>query len=341
MARETFWIYLFVVSLLNWKKIFSDRTYVFAFVLLWAVPVLWLLMIPFGHWWVDGRFPDFPTQWPLGINKTDNQAVTDLSTTLSSLWWSLTRTKVIYFAVSVVVLWGALKASWFIKDKPNSPVDDFASSFIPFSLVSLGIIYALFILFDPFQATYGDGRMSAPLLIHSLVWSIVLFSQASAGQWAMKSLAMVVIVLGISPSIVLDRWEWKPNDYSEIKLVHQEMEEDLKRLAPDRQAPICINDDGYFEALRRLVTPTLYRNRIMVLQDRNASLQRCDVVSAPTDSEFLPGDGFTELKEYVIDNFSYTLFLRQTEPGLYNLISSALYASPKKTLMRGFKELTT
>jgi len=315
LTRDTFWIYLFVVSLLNWKTILFDRQYLVSFLLLWAVPTLWLLMIPVAYFYVDGRFPEFPAEWPLGINKSGNQAVSNAHSSLSSLWMSLTKTGVIWFVAAVSGLWIALQAWRGFRGQQASPSDDFARVFLPFSLASLGIIYTLFILFDPFQATPGASRMSTPLIVHGLIWAIILLGRAAAGNRLLGLGALMIILAGMAPLVSLDRWSWQPRDYTELKQVQQKMEADLDRLAPGREARICIVDLEYFVALERLVTPTLYKNRIMVLQTKNASLQNCAVLIAPQDDEHSPGEGFAAYADYALANRSYTLYLPRENHG--------------------------
>jgi len=309
LTRETFWIYLFVVSLLNWKRILSDRGYIISFLILWAVPALWLLMIPVAYWFTDGRFPEFPVEWPLGINKDANQAVSGLHASTASLWAALVKTGVVYLVAGLVLLWGVLKVPRLSSSKRPAPADRFSARFIPFSLLSVGIIYALIILFDPWQATTGARRMSSPLLIHASVWAMVIYSEAAARHRAVKLLAGLVILSSLIPSMKFDSMFLPVGDFSEVRRVYAEMEDDLNLVAQGESAQICIIDDDYFSALGRLLPATLYRNRTMVLQTRKSSLAQCDVVFAPRHSKYLPIVGFSEYKQYLIDGFEYVLLL--------------------------------
>jgi hypothetical protein len=310
LTRDDFWIYLFVVSLLNWRKILSDRSYIYAFFALWSVPALWSLMIPFGYWFVDGRFPDFPAEWPLGINKDANQGVSDLHASLASLWLSLTRTGVLYFIAGLVVLWGVLQVYRPRMERHSFPAGRLAAVFKPFSLASLGVIYALIFLFDPWEATPGAGRMSFPLLIHAFVWAIVLFAEACASHRVMKYVAVLLIFPGLAMSLNLDPLNVHARDYDQIKAVYQEVERDLDLLVPVKQDLVCISDKNYFSALRSLLPPLLYRKRLMLAQEVNPNPDDCAVIFISAGSAQAAGAGFRAYKDYLIDDYAWTLFVR-------------------------------
>ena len=310
LTRDDFWIYLFVVSLLNWRKILSDRNYTYSFFAIWAVPAFWLLMIPFGYWFVDGRFPDFPTEWPLGINKDANEGVSDLHASLASLRLSLARTGIGYFVAGLLALWGVLQAYRLIKGKHIVPAGNLGEVFKPFSLASLGVIYALIILFDPFQATPGATRMSFPLLVHAFVWAIVLFAEVCASHRAMRYVAVVLIFSGLAMSLKVEPFLLHAQDYTQVNRVYQEIKDDLDLLVPDQQAPVCIIDKEYFSALRMLLPPMFYRKLIMLAQTKNQNPDDCAVIFIPAGNGQLAGAGLRAYKDYLIDGYAYTLYVR-------------------------------
>jgi hypothetical protein len=315
LTRDTFWICLFVVTLLNWRKILSDRTYIYSFLVLWSVPVCWLLMTPVGHFLADGRWPAFPTRWPLGINKSGNHAVSDLSRSLPSVWTALTTTRVVHFAAILFLVGIGLQFCRRKSGDTSRASDDFASRFAPFSLLSLFLTYSLFILLDPWQATFGDSRMSTPLLFHGLIWAVVLIRQSLVCPGAMKYVAVAVILAGMVTSTTIAKEAWFPKDYTQVNRVYGEIERDLSRVAQIGELRVCIVDADYFSALHALVKPTLYAKRRVVLRSAKTQPQNCDVVFARMGSEYLPGEGFDKYKDYVIDGRAYALFVSQRRRG--------------------------
>lgn len=308
MTRDDFWIYLFVVSLLNWKTILSDRKYTVSFSLLWAVPVVWLLLIPIAYLFVDGRFPDIPAEWPLGINKTSNQAITDQMASAASLWLSLTRTGVAYFAALLLAL-GAAAA--FLRSRGFRvpiPGEGPLAAFVPVSLLSLTIIYALVLVFDPYQATPGGSRMSLPLLVHGFVWAII-FYQAAPARLHFRIPVAVLVVVGLAPSVNFTDWSWQSRDYSQVRGAYERIASDLDRFVPNRDALICIIDPNYFSGLRNTLPATLYRKRSMVLQTRPFPIDRCAAVLMLDGLEYEPAGGFKAQSRYILDDRTYTLLL--------------------------------
>jgi hypothetical protein len=222
----------------------------------------------------------------------------------------LKRTGVAYFVAGLLVLWGALQAYRFGKDREPTPAGHLGAVFKPFSLVSLGVIYTLIILFDPFQATPGAGRMSFPLLVHAFVWAIVLFAEACASHRVMKYAAVLLIFPGLAMSLNVDPRSLHARDYTQLNAVYQEVEDDLDLLVPVKQDLVCISDKEYFSALRTLLPPLLYRKRLMLAQEEKPNPDACAVIFVPTGSGQAAGPGFRAYKDYSIDGYAWTLFTR-------------------------------
>ena len=308
MTRDDFWIYLAVVSILNWRKILSDRSYVLSFLALWAVPVAWLLMIPLVYWLLDGRLPEFPTEWPLGINKSGNESVSSLSTAWSSLWLSLRRTGLVYLPPALLAVWLAIEI--WISPTRRQPVrrETLNLRFMPFSLVSLGIIYGLTIVFDPYQATYGDWRMSLPLAMHGAVWVVILSAQVSPERRYARFVVMAVLLLLLTPSTKTGEMLLPWRNYAPVQQVQREIETELQQALDPDNALVCIVDERYFIALHRLLPATFYFKRTMVLQERHSRLATCSALLVRTGSHFRLTRGFKAYRSYTIDGIEYTLF---------------------------------
>jgi hypothetical protein len=105
LTRDTFQFYLLSLTLLNWKTIFSDGAYRRSFLFLWAIPVMWLLLIPVGYLVHDGRLPRTLLEWPLMINKEQEAPVSHLSISFASLWTGMVGSRAIVLLAFVVLAW--------------------------------------------------------------------------------------------------------------------------------------------------------------------------------------------------------------------------------------------
>jgi hypothetical protein len=220
---------------------------------------------------------------------------------------SLTRTGVVYLVAAFPIVWAVIHNT---KAKRPSPSDRLSASFASFSLVSLAIVYALVILFDPFQATPGASRISLPLLAQGYVWAIIVYGESTVCQRALRYAAVPLIFVALGASCRLDPLLLPVRDFTEIKQVHRQIEDDLDQMVPDSNDRVCILDADYFVALRRLLPPTFYRDRVMILPNPKPSLAGCKAVFTSSGTQQPEHEGFTAFKTYRVEGSSYTLFLR-------------------------------
>jgi hypothetical protein len=245
----------------------------------------------------------------LGINKAGHHAFSDMSRALSSVWTSLTKTRVVHFAAALVLLAIGLQLCRIGSANSSRVSDDFVARFAPFSLLSLSIVYILTVVFDPYQCTFSDSRMSAPLLYHGAVWAVILLRRSLACPGPAKYIVLACILAGLLPSTNIARGASYPRDHTQVKGVYREMEHDLSTVAKIEDLRVCIVDGDYFSALHSLLKPTLYAKRRVVLQSAHPPLRGCDVVFARRDPEYFTGENFKKAKSYVIDGRNYTLFV--------------------------------
>ena len=122
------------------------------------------------------------------INKREGQAVSDLGTSLASLWSALVTSQALFMLVALIVV-SVVGVLCFRKKPDVAPLHTFASRFKPFSLLSMGIVYTLIVLFDPWEATFGNRRAALPLLEHAFVWVAILFAETSWYSQGWKAFA--------------------------------------------------------------------------------------------------------------------------------------------------------
>jgi hypothetical protein len=312
LCRDTFWIYLFSLTLLNRKEVFAERSYRRSFACLWAIPILWLLVIPLGWLAHEGRLPSFPTEWPLMIHKADNRAVTSIVVSLGSLWASLVSSRAVYLLAAGAVA-GAVH---FMEKRRTGPAAkagpaDFVSHFRRFSALSLGIVYVLIVLFDPWQVTFGAGRMSAPLLEQAFLWSLIAFSASDSYRPAARVLTRVALVAGLLAGLNPQPSAWRPQADLVKNQAYAEIQRLVENSAPGRRPVVCWNGNHYLRLVGDLVAPTLYASHERLPAGLGSIPRRCDVVLMPSSRRPPEAEAFRLANEYLINGTRYALYLRR------------------------------
>jgi hypothetical protein len=312
LCRDTFWIYLFSLTLLNRKEVFAERSCRRSFAFLWAVPILWLLVIPLGWLAHDGRLPSFPTEWPLMVNKEGNRAVTSVVVSLRSLWASLVSSRAVYLLAAGAVAW----AVHFMEKRRRGAAGkagpaDFVAHFRGFSALSLGIAYVLIVLFDPWQATFGAGRMSAPLLEQAFLWSLIAFSASGSYRPAARVLTRVALVAGLLAGLNPQPRAWRPQADLVQKQAYAEIQRLVDSSAAGRRPVVCWNGNNYFQATSDLVAPTLYASREWLPTGLGSIPRRCDAILMPSSRRLPEAKAFRLANEYLIRGTRYALYLRR------------------------------
>lgn len=202
LTRDTFCVYLLVLSIINFRKIASDKRYLASFAFLWSVLALWSLATPIRSLLVNGRWPKFPYEWPIMVSRL--YEVNHLRV-LKSILISMQRSRVEYMilglvaALSIIVLYHAVKKTrafaW----------DGFDRQFAVLSLSSLAVIYGLFLYFDPMQgqASHGNPRLCLPLVWNLFIWAGIIFKKARACPWPLRIGSRGAVVIGLMASCLL------------------------------------------------------------------------------------------------------------------------------------------
>jgi len=315
LTREDFWIYLFTISLLNYKQILSVREYRRGFLALWSVIALWMLSTPFIYRRYVGRYPSFPVEWPLGINKEGNHAVSSLSMSLSRLVTSLRFSRATYLVAGLIIVWIIGRVSGGAQVPRVKPRDIFESRFRSFSFLSLSIIYLLILLFDPWEATSFSGRLAIPLIAQCFVWTSLLFSRTNSYSVPAKVLARGVLAAALILSLNPDVRAWIPKPGNPDEKSIAEISGLVKAAGRNGKANACILVADYWEALEGFAAPTLYATWSPTPNEDIAS-GACDVVIRPQNSNaIVPGGEYAKYGDYefTLDEYgtrSYSVFQR-------------------------------
>jgi hypothetical protein len=308
LTRECFWIYLFALSLLDWKNILAQKKVRLAFATLWSVPVFWLLVTFWLHRRLSGKLPSSAAQWPLGINKQSDMAVSHLAGSANSFLQSLISSRAIFLLAALIIVWviGRLCPRETAR-RPHPSLFD--QRFRPFSLLSLGILYALIVLFNPWEATFANQRMVIPLLAHAFIWAPLLFKDTSSyPRWA-KILSRIILVAGLILSLNLDlrTWIYRSDAVDE----HSVAQIAGLVAAPGRNRPanVCVVNENYWDALGRLAGPLLYA-RFVYHPPQQDIAKTCDVIIAGPGFAPPPDNLFEISGDYQLSGRSYATYRR-------------------------------
>ncbi len=279
LTRDTFQFYLSVLTLLNYKKILSDKKYIFSFIWLWMIPLLWSISVPVMSLIQKKGWPKWPLEWPL-MENAYSLAIFDLLTNSKSLITSMIANKIHFFIIGLVIAWIAHISYFRNGRKKICPSDAFEDKFKIFSIVSLAIFYSLVLLIDPWHCGYGHIRMSTVLLSQLFIWCILFYKRTFDYPGPLKFFVTAVLVLSLCLTIFGNTKDWFVKDYSELKIIYAKMEQLKKGVYSPRS---CIMED--WNAVAAIVPFTLYKEWVFVPIGSECYAGDCDIIIKPANSK--------------------------------------------------------
>jgi hypothetical protein len=169
----------------------------------------------------------------------------------------------------------------------------------------------LIVLFDPWQATFGAGRMSAPLLEQAFLWSLIAFSASGSYRPAARVLTRVALVAGLLAGLNPQPRAWRPQADLVQKQAYAEIQRLVDSSAAGRRPVVCWNGNNYFQATSDLVAPTLYASREWLPTGLGSIPRRCDAILMPSSRRLPEAKAFRLANEYLIRGTRYALYLRR------------------------------
>jgi hypothetical protein len=139
----------------------------------------------------------------------------------------------------------------------------FDSRFRPFSLLSLAIIYALIVLFNPWEATFANQRIDIPLLGQAFVWSGLLYRDTYDFAPRARVWSRIVLITGLVLSLNLNLRTWIYRDEAHASRTVAEVAQLVASTGRSRPANVCVIKENYWEAIERFAGPTLYAQLII------------------------------------------------------------------------------
>lgn len=307
LVRDTFAIYLFAFSLLNWKDIRNDGPIRRAVLSLWSVLALWYLSVPAGLLLRDRRLPRSVVEWPLMVN-TEGGALGSADDGFAAIWRALLSTSALWPAAAVLAGWLIIRAA------RKEPAGEFLRRFAPFSLISLAITYMAVGLFNPWQATGGSGRIAAPLLEHLFIWALVVLAAAQQTTRWRGVMVRIVILGGLAACLNRDASAWLPGGDRQLPATYAKLEKAVYSSAPQGRPTVCFGPGEQFRLMDRLAAPTLYARHVL-LQPGDSAAAACSVLIARPDA--LPPDlsGWEKSWEFSVEDDRFVLYRRVSRGG--------------------------
>ena len=309
LTRETFWVYLAVLSLVNLKKILSDRTYVAAFAWLWGVVIAWLSMI-FCYYWIKlGRVPAIPYEWPFMINK-EPFTISSLVINAGSLMEAIVMSKTHYLIICMGSAWLVMKVYVTLSGRKESSEPDIIQKIKMFSLLSLGIMYTTVLLVNPWEHTYGNPRMAAPLFFHLFLWILIQYRMVRGLPKGVKIFTRSLLVIGLLLSMNWNVSQWVPKDRLPVIAAYERISSTCSKVKVGKKGNVYIVVKDFWRDLQNLVVPTLYFDHTFSPNNLQEFPQEVDVVitrkqEAPLDKRFV------KKKRFKIAGIEYKLFVRK------------------------------
>jgi hypothetical protein len=309
LTREDFWIYLLALCLLNWKEILGDKRTRALFAFLWTIPALWLLCTIWLHRRLEGgKLPSSAVEWPLGINKEGSLAVSHPVEGFASFLQAVVDSRAIFLVAALFLVWAIGKAYGGARE-PSATRGLFDSQFRRFSLLSLGVIYTLIILFNPWEATFANQRMVIPLLAQAFVWAGLLFRETHHYPAGVKALSRSILIAGMVLSLNPDVRTWIYHGDSSAERSVAGIAELVKAAGSNRPANVCIVNENYWDALSRFAGPALYAH--LIFNPKKQTIDRgCDLLIVKSGSGFASSDDFKKYGEYQLHGRSYVVYRR-------------------------------
>ncbi len=297
LARDTYWIYLFALTLLHLRQLRS-------YALLWAVPILWLAaVVPAIYWAAYHRLPHFPIEWPLMTNVSSRTP--SLLDTLTSLTTALLSSRVAYLAAGVTL------AALILRRQPSAhPLASTLTRAIPLALL---LVYGVLLAVDPWQETPGNIRMAAPLLELSFLLAPLLLHSATSAPRVVRQAATAAIMAGL----ILSAWPSSapplPQGRETIHAAHANLKAILDAAGQGRPASACLMAPDRWPVFRELSAPAFY-HRKTYLAPADPFPNHCQVIVVDQTLNANPPPPFRQIDNLSTGDSRWRVYLTLESP---------------------------
>ena len=267
VTRDTYWIYLFAVTLIDLRNLPWGKLRLWFYGGLWITPIIWLCVcIPAIYLIVFRRLPRFPIEWPLMYNPAGRPPT--MPETLQSLAVAFTESRSIYVAAGLAVAVVALLAwrrSRFFDLFDHSRFQALTIRAVP---IALAISYGLIIALDPWQETPGVWRMCWPLVELCFVLAPLLIRASSSAPRIVRAVTAVAIVAGLLAAAGPPNRARRRLPADVIQAEHAKLERLLDPTGEGEPIDVCLKAKRRWDVFQELNAPTFYqRQRYLLPED--------------------------------------------------------------------------
>jgi len=315
LARDTYWIYLFALSLLHLRQLRS-------YAILWAVPTVWLTaVVPAIYWVAYHRPPHFPAEWPLMTNLSSrNPSLLDTVTSLST---ALLSSRVAFLAAGVAL--AALLLRRHLRHPFANPSAPTLTRAIPLALL---LVYGILLAVDPWQETPGNIRMAAPLLELSFLLAPLLLQAAASAPRFVRQSATAAIVAGLIFSAWPSSAPPLPQGRKTIHASHASLKAILDAAGQANPASACLMAPDRWQVFRELGAPTFY-HRKTYLPPAEPFPTHCQVIVLDQSLEVDPPAHFRQIDSLSTGDSRWRVYVTLESPE-----ATAAPASPLQRVAR-------
>jgi hypothetical protein len=251
LTRDTYWIYLFVLTLLHLPQLRS-------FAILWMIPLSWLLVaVPALYWFVYHRLPLFPHEWPRMTNPAAHPP--SLLDSLDSLSTALLRSRVAFLAAGI-----ALAALLLLRTRRRPPADPFASTLTRGVPLALLLVYGLILAFDPWQATPGNIRQAAPLMELCFLVAPLLLRDAAAAPLPLRLGATASILAALLVSALPSLAPTPSPNRPAIHAAQSHLKQLLDDAGRNGPASACFSAPSNWTVFREFAVPAFHHRKTFI-----------------------------------------------------------------------------
>ncbi len=307
LTRDTFQFYLLILTMLNYKKIISDRKYVFTFIWLWLIPFFWSIWLPIMSLVQGKGWPRWPLEWPL-MENANGLGFFDFWFNSKSIVMAMRSNKIHFFLIGLIIAWAVQFLYFKIKKNKITRVDAFEAKFKIFSLSSLVIFYFLVWVINPWHDLYGNIRIGVVLFSHLFVWFILFYKKTFDYPKALKIFVRIVLIFTLFFTMQRNVASWFVKDYSVLKKIYARMEKLEKEVYSNDKPRICVA--GNMAAVTGVIPFILYKDRKFVPDGCVNCAEDCDIVIKPEYSKY-ENEKLLRYAEFYKTGVVYTIYSKR------------------------------
>jgi len=312
VTRDSYWIYLFVVTLVGLRQLPWSSQRLRGYAMLWAVPILWLAAcVPLIYLIGFGRLPRVPYEWPLMYNLAVSGDAAMSSA--ASLRMALIDSRVLPMAAGValacVVLALWKRRSFFDLFKGS----EFAETMIRATPLALVLVYGFIWAANPWQVTPGNPRAAWPLLEIIFALAPLLIAAARSGSISTRLLVAAPIIAGMAAGLHPAAIRSRQPSNTVIQLEHAKLERLLTDPASPENPSVCVSSRAIWPLFEELAPPLFLERKIWFEPGQDIPAH-CDVLVIEAQAAVIVPDSFRKQTSFATIDRDWNVYRKVLDP---------------------------